>query len=81
MTDFTGKCFSRTCKFLEKPSDQIIKLNRLKVLSLKISHPRGLPMTTSYKISNGGEGIVTLQNNENLDLMAKIPSQLGTHTL
>ena len=38
-------------------------------------------MTTSYTISNGGEGIVTIQNNENLDLMAKFPSQLGTHTL
>ena len=32
-------------------------------------------------ISNEGEGIVTVRNNDNLDLMATIPSQLGKHTL
>jgi hypothetical protein len=32
-------------------------------------------------ISNGGEGIVSVRNNANMDLMATIPSQLGKHTL
>jgi hypothetical protein len=48
---------------------------------LEIFHPRGLPITTSYIISNGAEGIFTLQNNVNIEFMATIPSQLGKHTL
>jgi hypothetical protein len=32
-------------------------------------------------ISNGGEGIVSVRNNANMDLMATIPSQIGKHTL
>jgi hypothetical protein len=39
------------------------------------------PLTTRYIISNGGEGILTVRNTANVDLMAKIPSQLGKHTL
>jgi hypothetical protein len=40
-----------------------------------------LPITTSYLISNGGEGIVTMQNNTYFDLEAKMTAQLGKHTL
>jgi hypothetical protein len=40
-----------------------------------------MPITTSYLISNGGEGIVTMQNNTYLDLLATLTSQLGKHTL
>jgi hypothetical protein len=86
MTDFTGQCKYDSCtpplpQFLMKPADQIIRLNTLKILALEISHPKAYSITTSYTISNAGEGIVTLRNNANLELMAKIPSQLGKHTL
>jgi hypothetical protein len=64
-----------------KPADQIIRLNLLKVLELEIFHPKAYSIITSYTISNGGEGIVTLRNNANLELIATIPSQLGKHTL
>ena len=77
MTDFTGHCFffSRSCypRFDIKPADQIIRLNIHKVLYLNIFHPLGLPISISYSISNGAEGIVTVQNNSNIDLIAKKP--------
>ena len=38
-------------------------------------------METSYHISNGGEEIVSIQDNINLNFMATIPSQLGKYTL
>ena len=92
MIDFTGQCFSTTCtplippstsppQFLLKPLDQTIRLNIQKVLKLEIYHPDNLTVTTSYLISNGGEGIVSVQNNSMIDLMATKPSHLGKHTL
>jgi hypothetical protein len=39
-----------------------------------------LPITTSYLISNGGEGIVTIQSNTSIELMATISSQIGKHS-
>jgi hypothetical protein len=86
MTDFTGQCKYDSCtpplpQFSTKPADQIIRLNIYKVLKLEIFHPKAYSITTSYTISKGGEGIVTVQNNANLDLMATIPSQIGKHSL
>jgi hypothetical protein len=86
MKDFTGQCKYDPCtpplpQFSTKPADQIIRLNIYKVLKLEIFHPKAYSITTSYTISKGGEGIVTVRNNAYLDLMATIPSQLGNHTL
>jgi hypothetical protein len=56
-------------------------LNIKKVLNLEISHPIGYPITTIYQITKGGEGIVTVENNKIIKLMASLPSQIGKYTL
>jgi len=66
---------------LIKPADQIIRLNIPKVLKLEIFHPRAYPITISYQISNGGEGIIKVQSDASLYLLATSPSQLGNHSL
>jgi hypothetical protein len=66
---------------VKKPADQIIRLNIQKVLYLEIFHERRYSIATSYIISNGGEGIVTIENNTSIVLLATIASQLGKHTL
>jgi hypothetical protein len=65
MTDFTGQCKYEPCtppfpQFLNKPTDQIIRLNIKKILYLEISHPRAYFITTSFLISNAGDGIVSI---------------------
>ena len=94
MTVFTGptQCYAETCtplvppstsspQFLSKPLDQTIRLNIYKVLKLEINHPDNIPITTSYLISNGGEGIVTVKSNVSIELIANISSQIGKHSL
>ena len=66
---------------MTKPADQIIRLNINKEIKLDFIHPFGLPIIRSFTISNGGEGIVTLENNAKLVLLATSPSQLGKYTL
>jgi hypothetical protein len=74
-------CTPPSPQFVKKPRDQIIRLNILKVLILDIFHPKGYLITTSYKISNNGEDIVTVESNTNLILLATVPSQLGKYSL
>jgi predicted methyltransferase len=56
-------------------------LNIPKVLNLDIFHPRGYLIDTSYQIKNGFEGVVTLETNKIILLMATLSSQIGKHNL